>query len=158
MNVVVWGSEAGRARAADAGETVASSRAGFFAEPDFVSLHQRLAAETRHTVTAEDLAMMRPDAVLVNTARAELIAPGALVTALDAGRPGGAAFDVFDDEPVTDPADPVLSHPNVLATPHIGFVTEDELDRQFADIYALVNAFAAGTPRAAVNAIPPTPR
>ncbi|WMS44461.1 D-2-hydroxyacid dehydrogenase family protein [Acuticoccus sp. MNP-M23] len=151
MNVVVWGSPDGRARAAAAGETVAASRTAFFAEPDFVSLHQRLVPETRHAVTAEDLAAMRSDAVLINTARAGLIAPGALVAALDAGRPGGAAIDVLDGEPVTDPSDPVLSHPKIIATPHIGFVTEDELDRQFADIYALVNAFANGEPRSVIN-------
>ena len=82
----------------------------------------------------------------MNTSRAGLIAPGALLAALDAGRPGLAALDVFDDEPVTDPADPVLSHPRLIATPHIGFVTEEEIDLQFADIFDQVTAFAAGRP------------
>jgi D-3-phosphoglycerate dehydrogenase len=151
MDVVWWASEEGRARAAADGERVAESRAAFFAEPDVVSLHQRLVPSTRGTVTADDLARMRPDSVLVNTARAGLIAPGALLTALHAGRPGRAALDVFDAEPVTDPADPVLAHPRVIPTPHIGFVTEDELDLQFATIYDQVVAFAAGQPINVVN-------
>jgi D-3-phosphoglycerate dehydrogenase len=151
MEVVWWGSEAGRARAAADGERVAASRHAFFAEPDVVSLHQRLVPATQGAVTAEDLAAMRPDAILVNTARAGLIAPGALLAALEAGRPGRAALDVFDVEPVTDPADPLVNHPRVIATPHIGFVTEDELELQFAAIFAQVAAFAAGTPLNPVN-------
>jgi D-3-phosphoglycerate dehydrogenase / 2-oxoglutarate reductase len=149
--VIWWGSDAGRARAAAAGEEVAASRDAFFATPDVISLHLRLTPETAGIVTAADLARMGPRSVLVNTARAGLIAPGALRAALDAGRPGMAALDVFDSEPVTDPADPILSHPRVIATPHIGFVTEDEFDLQFADIYDQVNAFAAGRPLHMVN-------
>lgn len=144
--VLWWGSETGRARAAAEGGTVPASRADFFAQSDIVTLHLRLTAATRGVVTADDLAQMSERSVLVNTARAGLIAPGALRAALDAGRPGMAALDVFDDEPVTDSADPLLSHPRVIATPHIGFVTEDEIDRQFADIFDQVNAFAAGRP------------
>ena len=151
MEVVWWGSEGGRARAAADGARVAGSRAAFFAGPDVVSLHQRLVSATRASVTAEDLGRMRPDAVLVNTARAGLIAPGALKAALDAGRPRRAALDVFDAEPVTDPGDPVLAHPRVIPTPHIGFVTEDELDLQFATIYDQIAAFAAGRPTNLVN-------
>ncbi len=151
MEVVWWGSEEGRARAAAAGERVAASRAAFFAEPDVVSLHQRLVPATQGVVTAADLAAMRADAALVNTARAGLIAPGALLAALEAGRPGCAALDVFDVEPVTDPADPLVNHPRVIATPHIGFVTEDELALQFSTVFAQVAAFAAGTPLNAVN-------
>ena len=151
MPVLWWGSDEGRARAMAAGETVAESRAAFFAQSEVVSLHLRLTAQTRGIVTAEDLAQMAPRSVLVNTARAGLIAPGALLAGLDAGRPGMAAVDVFDTEPLTDAADPLLSHPNLIATPHIGFVTEDEFDRQFADIFAQVNAYAGGAPIHMVN-------
>ena len=151
LEVVWWASDQGRARAAADGERVAESREAFFAGCDFISLHKRLTAETRGEVTLVDLMAMRSDAVLVNTSRAGLIAPGALVEALDAGRPGRAALDVFDAEPVTDPDDPVISHPRVIPTPHIGFITADELEKQFADIYRIVNAYAAGEPVHMVN-------
>jgi D-3-phosphoglycerate dehydrogenase / 2-oxoglutarate reductase len=151
MDVVWWASDDGRARAAADGERVAESRMAFFAEPDVVSLHQRLLPATRGGITGEDLGRMRPDSILVNTARAGLIAPGALEAALDAGRPGRAALDVFDAEPVTDPANPLLAHPRVIPTPHIGFVTEDELDLQFGTIYEQIVAFAAGRPINLVN-------
>lgn len=146
MEVVWWGSEAGRARVAAAGETVAPSREAFFAEADVLSLHLRLVPETLGIVTGADLALMRSDAVLVNTARAGLIRPGALLAALQAGRPGMAALDVFDAEPVTRADDPLLSHPRVIATPHTGFVTAEELDRQFSDAADQILAFAAGRP------------
>ena len=151
MQVVWWSSEAGRARAAADGETVAPSRAAFFRDADIVSLHLRLTPETRGIVTADDLAQMGPRSVLVNTSRAGLIAPGALLGALNAGRPGMAAVDVFDHEPLNDAADPLLSHPNLIATPHIGFVTEDEFDKQFADIFEQVNAYANGVPIHMIN-------
>lgn len=146
MRVVWWGSEAGRARAAAAGETVAPDRAAFFAGSDVVSLHVRLTPATRGIVTAEDLAAMAPGSIFVNTARAGLVAPGAILAALAQGRPGRVCLDVFDREPLTDTADPLLTHPSVIATPHIGFVTTDELDRQFAEIYDQINAYAAGAP------------
>lgn len=146
MEVVWWGSDAGRARAAADGETVAPSRKAFFAEADILSLHLRLVPETRGIVTKADLALMQPDAVLVNTARAGLIQSGALLRALQAGRPGLAALDVFDAEPVTRMDDPLLSHPRVIATPHVGFVTAEELDRQFSDVADQILAFAAGCP------------
>ncbi|MEQ9121288.1 MAG: NAD(P)-dependent oxidoreductase, partial [Alphaproteobacteria bacterium] len=130
---------------------VAASRAAFFAEPDVVSVHVRLKPETTGLITAADLGRMRPDALFVNTSRAALVAPGALLAALDAGRPGMAAIDVFETEPVTDPADPLLVRPNVLATPHIGYVTEDEYQIQFTDIFDQVQAFAAGRPINAIN-------
>ena len=151
MNVIWWASDAGRARALAEGARVATSREAFFAESDVVSLHLRLNANTRGIVTAEDLALMSPRSVLVNTSRAGLIAPGALLAALNAGRPGMAAVDVFDREPLTDAADPLLSHRNLIATPHIGFVTEDEFDKQFADAFAQVTAFAQGAPIHMVN-------
>lgn len=144
--VIWWGSEAGRARAAAAGGEVPASRAEFFARSQILTLHLRLTPATQGIVTAEDLAQLPPRAVLVNTARAGLIAPGALLAGLEAGRPEIAALDVFATEPLSDPADPLLAHPRVIATPHIGFVTEEEFDLQFADIFDQVNAFAAGRP------------
>ncbi|MEP4716705.1 MAG: D-2-hydroxyacid dehydrogenase family protein [Nitratireductor sp.] len=151
MEVVWWGSEAGRARAKADGETVAESRAAFFGSCDVVSLHLRLTPETRGSVTAEDLSAMSPRAVLVNTSRAGLIAEGALLQAPNAGHLGAAAVDVFDTEPLTDPNDPLLSHPRLIASPHIGFVTEDEFDKQFTDIFEQVNGFAAGAPIHMIN-------
>lgn len=151
MQVVWWGSEASLDRARAAGETVAASRQAFFAQSDIVSLHLRLTPATKGLVTAEDLAAMKPGSVLVNTSRAGLIAPGALLAALNAGRPGMAAIDVFDEEPLTDPADPLLCHPGLIATPHIGFVTEDEFDKQFGDAFDQINAFAQGAPIHVVN-------
>lgn len=151
MNIVWWASGDGRARAAADGETVAESRAAFFAESDFVSLHVRLKPETRGIVTADDLLSMRPTASFINTSRAALVAPGALEAALGAGRPGTIALDVFDTEPLTDPNHPLLTHPAVIATPHIGFVTVDELDGQFADIYDQINAYAEGAPIHMIN-------
>ncbi|WP_116133113.1 D-2-hydroxyacid dehydrogenase family protein [Tropicimonas sp. IMCC34043] len=151
MEVLWWASEDGRARASADGERVAESREAFFAACDVVSLHVRLKPVTRGIITPADFAAMAPGSVFVNTSRAGLVQPGALVEALNAGRPGMAALDVFDTEPLTDPDDPLASHPNVIATPHIGYVTEDELDLQFADIYDQINAYAAGAPVHMIN-------
>ncbi|NNF23297.1 MAG: D-2-hydroxyacid dehydrogenase family protein [Rhodobacteraceae bacterium] len=151
MEVVWWASDAGRARAAADGVRVADSRQAFFEGADFVSLHVRLKPETRGIITSGDLLAMKPSATFVNTSRSRLVAPGALEEALEAGRPGRIALDVFDTEPLTDPKDPVASHPNVIATPHIGFVTEDELDMQFADIYEQIVAYAEGAPVNMIN-------
>jgi D-3-phosphoglycerate dehydrogenase len=151
MTVVWWGSEAGRDRARAAGETVADSRAAFFADSDFVSIHVRMKPETRGIVTAQDLMAMKPTASFINTSRAALVAPGALLQALAAGRPARVAVDVFDQEPLTDPNDPLITHPNVIATPHIGFVTEDELNAQFGEIYDQINAYADGAPTHMIN-------
>jgi D-3-phosphoglycerate dehydrogenase len=111
----------------------------------------RLVEATRGTVTAQDLARMKPTALLVNTSRAPLIEPDALVNALRAGRPGMAAIDVFEDEPMRDTAHPLLNMPNVVVTPHIGYVSRDEYELQFADIFDQINAFAAGSPINVVN-------
>lgn len=151
MKVTVWGSEAGRARALEAGCTVPESREAFFAGADVVSLHLRLTPQTRGIITPEDLAAMNPGSLLVNTSRSGLIAPGVLLAALNAGRPGMAGLDVFDIEPLTDANDALVHHPNVIGTPHIGFVTEEELDSQFADIYEQINAYAAGKPIHVIN-------
>ncbi len=151
MSVVWWGSQAGRARAAADGHAVASDRATFFAQSDIVSIHVRLKPETRGIITSEDLGYMQNGALFVNTSRAAVIAPGALLDALNKGRPGMAAIDVFDNEPVTDASDPLLAHPNLICTPHIGFVTEDEFDLQFSDIFEQINAYAAGRPINMIN-------
>jgi D-3-phosphoglycerate dehydrogenase len=111
----------------------------------------RLVPATRGAVTAADLAAMKPTALLVNTSRAALIEPGALEAALRAGRPGLAAIDVFEQEPVPDGGHPLLRLPNALCTPHIGYVTRDEYDLQFGDVFDQINAFAAGAPINVVN-------
>ena len=151
MRVIVWAREATRARARADGWEVAASKEAFFAECDVLSLHMRLVDATRGIVTATDLARMKPSAILVNTSRAPLIAPGALVEALKAGRPGLAAVDVYEREPLVDPQDPLLTLPNVICTPHIGYVSRDEYEVQFADIFDQVVAYAAGTPTNVVN-------
>ena len=151
MNVLVWASEASRKAATDDGLDVAASREAFFAAPDIITVHMRLTPETRGTITADDLARMRPGSLFVNTSRAGLVVPGALLAALDAGRPGKAAVDVLDIEPLADPNDRFANHPNVLATPHVGFVTEDELDMQFGDIFDQVVAYANGQPVHMIN-------
>jgi D-3-phosphoglycerate dehydrogenase len=151
MPVLVWGRPPSLDRARADGHAVADSREAFFSTADVLSLHLRLADATRAIVTAADLALMKPSALLINTSRAGLIEPEALVTALRAGRPGGAALDVFDEEPVTDPAAPLLSMANVVCTPHIGYVTRQEWEIQFADIFDQINAYAAGSPVNVVN-------
>lgn len=151
MHVIAWGSEGSRERAAAAGVTVADSKAALFAESDVLSLHLRLVPATRGIVGPDDLALMKNDALLVNTSRAGLIAPGALEAALAAGRPGFAALDVFEQEPLTDPDHPLLRADNVLCTPHIGYVTREEFDLQFADIFAQIVSYAEGKPINVIN-------
>lgn len=150
MNVQWWASEAGRARARAEGKTLAESREAFFATSDIVSLHVRLKPETTGIITAADLAAMRPRSLLVNTSRSGLIAAGALEAEILKGRIF-AAVDVFDTEPLRDPQHPLLAHPNVLPTPHIGYVTEDEFDLQFSDIFDQINAYAQGAPIHMIN-------
>ncbi|MDX5433046.1 MAG: D-2-hydroxyacid dehydrogenase family protein [Halomonas sp.] len=144
MNVLAWGREGTRARAAEAGLEVAGSQAELFESSDVLSLHLRLNAETQGIVTAEDLARMKPSALLVNTSRAPLIEPGALEAALRAGRPGRAAVDVFEEEPVT--SHPLLALPNFLATPHLGYVEKDSYELYFGDAFDNLLAFEAGRP------------
>lgn len=151
MDVVWWGSEDGRARAAADGAHVAESREAFFAQSDFVSVHVQLKPETRGLITAKDLLAMKPTASFINTSRAGLLEPDALQKALAAGRPGRFGLDVFETEPLTDTTDPIVTHPSVIATPHIGFVTEDELDMQFADIYDQIRAYDGGAPINMIN-------
>jgi D-3-phosphoglycerate dehydrogenase / 2-oxoglutarate reductase len=151
MNVLVWAREATLVQARADGYATAASKAALFAESDVLSLHMRLVPATRGIVTAADLARMKPSALLVNTSRAPLIEPGALVDALRAGRPGLAAVDVFEEEPVRDPRHPLLLLDNVVATPHIGYVSRDEYEIQFADIFDQILAYAAGAPINVVN-------
>jgi D-3-phosphoglycerate dehydrogenase len=151
MQVQWWGSDNGRQRAATEGAKIADSREAFFATSDFVSVHVRMKPETRGIITTADLSAMKPSATFVNTSRSGLVEKGALQAALDVGRPGRLALDVFDVEPLTDASDPITNHPNVIATPHIGYVTEDELNMQFADIYDQINAYAAGRPIHMIN-------
>jgi D-3-phosphoglycerate dehydrogenase len=151
MNVLVWSGEATLARAKAEGRAVASSKAAFFEASDVLSLHLRLVDATRGIVTAGDLGRMKPTALLVNTSRAPLIEPGALVNALKQGRPGLAAVDVFEEEPLLDPRHPLLTADNVVCTPHIGYVSRDEYEIQFADIFDQINDYAAGKPSNVVN-------
>jgi D-3-phosphoglycerate dehydrogenase len=151
MDVVAWSREESLKRARADGYETARSKAEFFERCDVISLHLRLLPATRHIVKAEDLARMRPTAMLVNTSRAPLIEPGALVAALRAGRPGYAAVDVFEDEPMRDPTLPLLQFEQVVATPHIGYVTREEYETQFIDIFDQILAFAAGRPINVVN-------
>jgi D-3-phosphoglycerate dehydrogenase / 2-oxoglutarate reductase len=151
MRVLVWARDESLARARTDGHEPAESKESFFEACDVLSLHMRLVPATRDTVTAADLARMKPTSLLVNTSRAALIERGALVSALRAGRPGMAAVDVFDEEPLRDPSHPLLQMENVVVTPHIGYVTKDEFDLQFSDVFDQINAYAAGTPTNVVN-------
>jgi D-3-phosphoglycerate dehydrogenase len=151
MQVLVWAREASLQRARTDGYAVAQSKRAFFEACDVISLHLRLVKETRGIVGRKDLSCMKPTAVLVNTSRALLIEPGALLDALRAGRPGLAAVDVYEEEPLRDPQDPLLRMDNVVCTPHIGYVTRDEYEIQFSDIFDQITAYAAGKPINVVN-------
>ena len=151
MKVLVWSREASLASARADGYVAARSKEAFFEECDIVSLHMRLVASTRGIVTAGDLARMKATALIVNTSRAPLIEPGALVSALRAGRPGMAAVDVYEEEPLTDIHHPLLTMDNVVSTPHIGYVTREEYEIQFADIFDQIIAYASGKPINVVN-------
>jgi D-3-phosphoglycerate dehydrogenase len=151
MNVLVWARPATLAEARADGYDTAPGKEAFFEQCDVITLHMRLVEATRHIVKATDLARMKPTALLVNTSRAPLIAPGALVAALKRGRPGMAAVDVYEQEPVLDTTHPLLNMPNVICTPHLGYVTRDEYELQFVDIFDQILAYAAGKPINVVN-------
>jgi D-3-phosphoglycerate dehydrogenase len=151
MNVLVWAREATRAKARDEGWATAPSKEAFFEDCDIVTLHLRLVEATRHIVTRSDLARMKPSALIVNTSRAPLIEPGALLAALQSGRPGMAAVDVYEQEPVRDTKHPLLQMSNVICTPHLGYVTREEWELQFSDVFDQINAYAAGAPINVVN-------
>ena len=151
MNVLVWARPATLEKARADGYATAASKQEFFAACDVITLHMRLVDATRHIVTAADLARMKPSALLVNTSRAPLIEPGVLVEALKRGQPGMAAVDVYEQEPLRDTAHPLLNMPNVVCTPHLGYVTRDEYEVQFVDIFDQITSYAAGNPINVVN-------
>jgi D-3-phosphoglycerate dehydrogenase len=149
--VVCWGREGSTGRARAAGFAVAKSREDFFAEADILSLHLPLNKDTRGIVTRDDLARMKPTALIVNASRAGLIASGALVDALKAGRPGMAAVDVYEQEPVIGADHPLLKMDNVTCTPHLGYVTRETYEEYYAAVVDDILAFAAGEPQNALN-------
>lgn len=151
MNVLIWARPKSLEQARADGYETADSKSDFFERSDVLTLHMRLVDGTRGIVTADNLARMKRSALIVNTSRAGLIEPDALVAALQAGRPGTAAVDVFEEEPVRNPNHPLLRLPNVIATPHIGYVTREEFDLQFSDIFDQIVAYATGTPINVVN-------
>jgi len=151
MRVLVWARQPSLVRARTDGHDVAPSSEAFYEQCDVVSLHMRLVPDTRGIVTAADLGRMRPAALLVNTSRAALIEPGALVEALRTGRPGMAAVDVYEEEPMRDAHHPLIAMDNVVCTPHIGYVTRDEYEIQFSDVFDQILAYAQGQPINVVN-------
>ena len=151
MNVSIWGREGSTGRARADGYAVATSREAFYETSDVISLHLRLRPETRGIVTAEDLARMKPTALIVNTSRAGLIAPGALVEALKRGRPGMAAVDVYEEEPVLGASHPLIHMDNVVATPHLGYVEWNGYETSFSSSFDQILAFAAGKPTNVIN-------
>ena len=152
MKVVVYARSAGsRASAMNDYHVVTENRHWFFDNCDVITIHVRLGPETKHSITFDDLSRMRSSAILVNTSRAALVEPGALLRALDAGRPGMAAVDVYEQEPMTDANNPLMQRPNVICTPHIGYVTAEEFDLQFSDVFQQILSFADGKPINVVN-------
>jgi D-3-phosphoglycerate dehydrogenase len=146
MKVAAWGRDSTLKKAKDAGIEAISDLNGLMESCDIVSVQLRLNPETRGLIKYEHLKRMSPQSIFVNVSRAELVAPGALERALKEGRPGRAALDVFENEPVMDPKHPLISLPNVVATPHIGFVERASYEKYFGDAFEAVNAFAAGKP------------
>ncbi|CAF1456715.1 unnamed protein product [Adineta steineri] len=151
MNILVWARETSLCRARIDGYTTANNKSEFFKTCDVLSLHMRLVDATRSIVTAKDLDLMKSTALIVNTSRAGLIEPTALVNALRSGRPGMAAVDVYENEPMIDTNNPLLTMDNVICTPHIGYVSIDEYEIQFSDIFQQILAYADGTPIHVVN-------
>jgi D-3-phosphoglycerate dehydrogenase / 2-oxoglutarate reductase len=151
MRVLVWSREKARADAHSDGHDVTATRETLFEEADVLTMHVRLVPETRGLVKAADFARMKPSALFVNTSRAGLVEPGALEAALKKGRPGAAAIDVYEDEPVFGAMPPLLALENVVCTPHLGYVERDQLENYFSDQFERVLAFAAGKPYGVVN-------
>jgi D-3-phosphoglycerate dehydrogenase len=151
MNVIAWGRPSTLEKAKADGYTPAASREAFFADADVVSIHVRLIDATRGMVTAEDLGRMKPSAVFVNTSRAGLVVPGALEAALAKGRPGLAAVDVYEDEPVVGATHPLLKMDSCICVPHLGYVERDGLEHMFATIFDQVLAYEAGKPINVLN-------
>ena len=150
MLVVIWGREASCAKARSDGFVVAASRETFFAESDVVSIHLRLTDETRNTVTLEDFSRMKPTALFVNTSRAELVEPDALLAGLNRGRPGMAAIDVFESEPPLQ-GHALLRLENCICTPHIGYVEQESYEMYFGQAFDNVVNFLDGNPTNIVN-------
>jgi len=142
--VLVWGRPTSLQNAKEKGFSVAISREAFFSQCDIISLQLRLTPETKNLVTAQDLASMKTDAVLVNSSRAELIEAGALVQALKKGRPGFAAVDVYENEPIYNANHPLVNLPNCLCTPHLGFVEQENYEAYFGIAFENINAFCDG--------------
>lgn len=151
MSVLVWGREQSLERARAAGYAVATSKSELFERSDVLSLHVRLRPDTRGIVGPEDLARMKPTALIVNTARAELIQPGALVEALRKGRPGYAAVDVYEEEPITGGNHPLLKMPNALCVPHLGWAEWDNFDLYFRECFEQIIAYERGEPLRLAN-------
>ena len=151
MEILVWGQKASLARAAAAGYACAASKQELFERSDVLSLHVRLTRETHGIVTAGDLARMKPTALIVNTARAELIEPGALLAALRNGRPGYAAVDVYEREPIVNGDHPLLAMPNVLCTPHLGWAEWENFELYFREAFEQIVAFEHGRPLRLAN-------
>ena len=148
---LVWGRESSLQKAVQEGFAVASSKEDFFRTSDIVCLQLRLNDETRHIVSTQDLAMMKPTSLLVNASRAELIEPGALEVGLKQGRPAYAAIDTYESEPILGADHPLLHLPNCLCTPHIGFVERDNYEAYFGIAFDNINAYVAGSPQNCVN-------
>ena len=151
MKVLIWGQETSARRAAEAGYAVAPGKAALFEQSDVLSLHVRLRPDTMGIVGPEDLARMKPTALIVNTSRAELIQPSALLEALRAGRPGFAAVDVYEQEPIMNGDHPFLSMPNVVCTPHLGWAEWDNFELYYSEAFDQIAAFAEGKPMRLVN-------
>jgi D-3-phosphoglycerate dehydrogenase len=151
MNVLVWGREGSLTRAQADGYSTATGKGALFEQSDVLSLHLKLDTDTRGIVTAGDLALMKPQSLLVNTSRAELIATGSLEEALRQGRPGFAAVDVYEEEPILGAAHPLLQMDNAVCTPHLGYVEKDSYELYFGQAFDQVVAFAAGEPINIVN-------
>jgi D-3-phosphoglycerate dehydrogenase len=151
MNILVWGQKASQEKAAAAGYASAASQDELFERSDVLSLHVRLPRDTRGIVGADDLARMKPTALIVNTARAEIIAPGALLEALRKGRPGYAAVDIYEQEPIIGGNHPFLSMPNVLCTPHLGWAEWDNFELYFREAFEQIVAYDQGLPLRLAN-------
>lgn len=151
MKILVWGSEASRAHAKEHGFETASSKAELFASADILSLHLKLSDTTKRCVTQADLDSMKPDSLFVNISRAELVEKGALYASLQHNPSKRAAIDVFETEPATVENEPLLTLCNVLATPHIGYVEQNNYENYFKTAFENIVAFAQGKPQNAVN-------
>ncbi len=151
MKILVWGQEHSARRAVGKGYEAAPDKAALFERSDVLSLHVRLRPDTNGIVGPEDLARMKPTALIVNTSRAELIQPGALLTALRAGRPGYAAVDVYEKEPILNGDHPFLAMPNVICMPHLGWAEWENFELYFTETFEQIAAFAAGKPLRLAN-------